>query len=117
MQITIDTKKDDREEIKKVISLLSTLVENQKYSRTSSNIFESSGNSLDIAGSKSSPETENEPAQPNSQPVSGNAFSNMFGNSGTENEVKKDKEEDKITFPDPEKKEKEGDDIGEIQVY
>ncbi|MBW2993493.1 hypothetical protein KY317_02880 [Candidatus Woesearchaeota archaeon] len=58
MQITIDTKKDSPEEIKKAIHLLSVLVQGKTHS---TNIFENDSPSI-------KPEAE-----------SGNAFANIFG--------------------------------------
>ncbi len=61
MQITIDTKKDSPEEIKKAIELLSVLAQGKARH---SNIFE---------------DDSTPPPQPD--PISGgNAFANMFGN-------------------------------------
>ncbi len=73
MKITIDTKEDSKEEIRKAISMLSALVEGSAvYTNTgiekqrSSNIFS------DEPSSMSSPE-------PSSPAPSQNAFANMFG--------------------------------------
>ncbi len=79
MKITIDTKEDSSEDIRKIISLLSTLVE--RSSSQSRNIFEDSGNSLslsepdDVSINNSSDE-----------PGSGNAFANMFGDNDPDDE-------------------------------
>ena len=76
MQITIDTKKDSPEDIKKAIHLLSVLVQGKIHS---TNIFEDS-----------SPTTEPEPQ-------SGNAFANIFGSDKPIVELEKEpeKEEEK----------------------
>ncbi|MBD3355486.1 hypothetical protein GF361_05935 [Candidatus Woesearchaeota archaeon] len=93
MKITIDTKEDSSEDIRKIISLLSTLVE--RSSSKSRNIFEDSGNSLnlsepdDVSLDDSSDESEQ-----------GNAFANMFGDNDSNDdktpilEPSKEKEED-----------------------
>ena len=76
MQITIDTKKDSPEDIKKAIHLLSVLVQGKTHS---TNIFEDS-----------SPVIE-----PESGP--GNAFANIFGSDKPVVELEKqaEKEEEK----------------------
>ena len=61
MKITIDTKEDSSEDIRKVIALLSKMIEDSPTS--SSNIFEDSGS--EDSGSES---------------AGANAFANMFGN-------------------------------------
>ena len=68
MKITIDTKEDSPEDIRKTVAFLSSLADGAKEHH--SNIFEDSGSSLDLPGadSESSPE-----------PAGGNAFANMFG--------------------------------------
>ncbi len=75
MQITIDTKKDSAEEIKKAIHLLSVLVQGK---HTSTNIFEND-----------SPAIEPEPQ-------TGNAFANIFGSDKPmiEPEKQEEKEEE-----------------------
>ena len=68
MKISIDTKEDSPEEIRKTINLLKSLIgENEKIYTNTGNIFDSPSSSLE-----SSPESEPEP-----QPT--NAFANMFG--------------------------------------
>jgi hypothetical protein len=93
MRITIDTRVDSAEDIRKAIAFLSSLSD-RSYSRIekSSNIFDDSSPSLGSAP---------EPSQP-----AANAFSNMFGSSEmsapADNETKssyletpQEKEEDK----------------------
>ena len=69
MKITIDTKEDSTTDIRKVIALLSKLIEDS--SEHHSNIFEDSSPGLDMAEPSTS-----EPAEP----ATSNAFANMFGN-------------------------------------
>ena len=64
MQITIDTQKDSKEDIRKAVAFLSSLAEGIKEHH--SNIFEDSSPTL----GESSPES-----------AGGNAFANMFGDS------------------------------------
>jgi len=66
MQITIDTKKDSPEEIKKAIQLLSVLVQGKARH---SNIFEDDS---------STPPPQPDPIGGSGD--SGNAFANLFGN-------------------------------------
>lgn len=65
MKITIDTREDSPEDMRKVIALLSTLIEGRE--KQHSNIFEDSAS----------------PSLESSEPSIGNAFANMFG-SGSE---------------------------------
>ncbi len=84
MKITIDTKEDSHEEIKKVISLLSHLIESGSVE-----------SKADIFG-------DNDPGEPSSdEQPSGNAFTNLFGSSDEtsasqvqENDSEEKKEED-----------------------
>ena len=76
MKITIDTKEDSHEEIKKVISMLSALVGEKSFT-----------NSRDIFSDSSSPTSSSE---------STNAFANMFGGDSSSNpttitEIKEEK--------------------------
>ncbi|MEE9525152.1 MAG: hypothetical protein V3V78_00915 [Candidatus Woesearchaeota archaeon] len=63
MKITIDTKDDSHEDIRKVIALLSKMIDESPMS--SSNIFGESNSSSDEE----------------SEPATTNAFANMFGSS------------------------------------
>ncbi|MBW2966785.1 hypothetical protein KY342_06810 [Candidatus Woesearchaeota archaeon] len=84
MKITIDTKEDSATDIRKVIALLSKLIEDS--SEHHSNIFEDSNPGL-------------EPN--NSEPNSGNAFANMFGdNPIIAEEKKEDNGEEKKDMPE-----------------
>jgi hypothetical protein len=71
MKLTIDTKEDTHDEIRKAIRMLSTIVGDEHVYTNSppkapvANIFESSSNTVE-------PSTSSEPAQ-------GNIFGNMFG--------------------------------------
>jgi hypothetical protein len=78
MKITIDTKEDSAEEIRKAIHLLSALVQGRAKS---SNIFEDE-----------SPGLKSEPAQ--------NAFANMFGSDTPLQEPSPDKQEEKKDAPE-----------------
>jgi len=82
MKITIDTKEDSSAEIRKVITLLSKLIEGS--SERHSNIFEDSSPSLE--------------AESNS---GGNAFANMFGGGSpsVSEDDDKDEEEEKEETP------------------
>jgi len=71
MKLTIDTKEDSHEEIKKAIKMLATIVGDEKVYTNSApkaavaNIFDTSGSMT----------TETAPAEP----VPGSVFGNMFG--------------------------------------
>ncbi len=73
MKLTIDTKEDSHEEIKKAIRMLSTIVGDEHVYTNSppkapvSNIFDSSSNTVTPAPSSSEP--------------SGSVFGNIFGDS------------------------------------
>ena len=77
MKITIDTKEDSAADIRKVIALLSRMIEDSGHS---SNIFED--DSSPSLGSSSS------------ESAGGNAFANMFGDNPTLAEEKKEEKED-----------------------
>ena len=84
MKITIDTKEDSATDIRKVIALLSKLIEDS--SEHHSNIFEDSSPGL---GSS------------NPEPGSGNAFANMFGdNPPVAEEKEENNEEEKEDMPE-----------------
>jgi hypothetical protein len=70
MKISIDTKEDSHDDIRKVIKMLQHLVGEDSYSnyKPSRNIFEDSSPSLPVAEQSSSPT---------------NAFSSMFGSDET----------------------------------
>ena len=102
MKLTIDTKEDSHDEIRKAIRMLSTIV-GDEHAYTNSpkkehhaNIFESSSSSLE----SSAPEPAvSEPAQ--------NAFASMFGAAPSEPSE---------TSVEEEKKEEPGDDAPQIIV-
>lgn len=72
MKITIDTKEDSREEIKKVISMLSALVGGSSPVYTNSPPKAAVANIFDSPGSMTAPGASSEPA-------SGSVFGNIFG--------------------------------------
>ncbi len=75
MKISIDTKEDSPEEIRKAIMMLNSLLHEKETYSNSGNIFESSSSSSrDIFGNAQ---------QPSSSDNSGNIFGNMFGESST----------------------------------
>ena len=76
MKITIDTKEDSHEDIRKVIRMLNHLVGNDHYTN-SSGIFDSSSDSAAEAVSDSA-----------------NAFSNMFNSESTQTTEEKPKEKE-----------------------
>jgi hypothetical protein len=90
MKLTIDTKEDSHDEIRKAIRMLSTIVgdehvyTNSPHKQRTANIFESGSNTVTPA--------------PSSSEASGSVFGNIFGDSSpaaTENsEEKKDKEKE-----------------------
>jgi len=101
MQITIDTQKDSKEDIRKAIALLSSLADGT--GERHSNIFESSDPSVDLPGSESSSEGSN-------------AFVDMFGESSTS--TKETPEETPILPVNTEETESvEDDDSPEIVQY
>lgn len=67
MKITIDTKEDSAADIRKVIALLSKMIEDSSESR---DIFADSSPGLGTSEA--------------SEPSSGNAFANMFGSSSSD---------------------------------
>ena len=95
MKITIDTKEDSHEDIRKIVALLSTLIEGKQENR---NIFESSGSNL----GNTSEETSEQPQT--------NAFANMFGNS-------EEKKDDYVELSDKEKEADEPEESAEIMTY
>ena len=82
MKITIDTKEDSHEDIRKIIALLSRMIESEQPR----NIFESSGNVLPGMNQESS-------SEPTSSEQT-NAFANMFGDN-TPTKSEETSEEDK----------------------
>jgi len=95
MKITINTKEDSNEDIRKVISLLSTLVKHRTESQKTSNIFENPGSSLNIT------EPESDQISSVDGPEKENAFANMFGDNNNET-VKNIKEEEDKSEEKPE---------------
>lgn len=100
MKLTIDTKADSKDEIKKAIRLLSAIVGGREGIYTNkpekpavANIFESSSNTLDQNSQEKEP--------------SGNPFAAMFGGSATET-TEDNYDEDK---------EEEPDETPQIQLY
>ena len=87
MKITIDTKHDSKEEIKKIIGLLNHLVDSEPVYSNSSSEF---SNPFDIPNSS---EKKEEPT---------NAFASMFGENSTPTETteepKDEEEKDKVSI-------------------
>ena len=81
MKITIDTKEDSHEEIRKVIKMLQHLVGEQSYTNQP-NIFEDASS----LGTGSSDEESNSAPE-------GNAFTNMFGSAEADKPKEEPKEE------------------------
>jgi len=99
MKITIDTKEDSHEEIKRAIKMLSSLV--GEHAVTNANIFDDDSPSLS--------ESDDEPSQPT------NAFANMFGSSEESSSVKEDESEE--TTETEEVSEADDDDIPPVMEY
>lgn len=72
MKISIDTKEDSVEEIKKAIRMLYSLVQEREVHTNQRNIFEQPG-------------SMQEPTTPTSSEPSGNVFGNLFGGSPSSN--------------------------------
>ncbi|MBW2978304.1 hypothetical protein KY331_05655 [Candidatus Woesearchaeota archaeon] len=88
MKITVDTKEDSHEDIRRVVALLSSLV--SKGIEKQKNIFEDSSPGLDVFDQKSP--SQEEPSQATESDV-GNAFTNLFGDdSSSKSEEKKEEE-------------------------
>ena len=86
MKITIDTKEDTPTDIRKVIALLSKMIDGSEHH---SNIFEDSSPGLGSSETSSS------------ESAGGNAFVNMFGDNAVLTEEKtEDKEEEKEEIPE-----------------
>jgi len=77
MKITIDTKEDSHEEIKKIIRMLSSLV-GHETSTNQGNIFENSDSSL---------------GSPDTSPTTGQNMFNMFDSSPSQSESESSEEE------------------------
>jgi len=80
MKITVDTKEDSPDDIRKVVALLSAIVSRSSYRNVDKhkNIFEDSSPGLDILDQRSP--TQQEASQPTESEV-GNAFTSLFGSS------------------------------------
>ena len=91
MKITVDTKEDSPEDIRKVIALLSSLA-NKNITRQK-NIFEESSPGLDPLDQRTP--TQQETSQPAESDI-GNAFTSLFGDSGSENKPEEKKEKSEI---------------------
>lgn len=97
VKITVDTKEDSHEEIKKVIKMLTALVDDRPYSNQG-NIFE------DASPSIGESETPSEPT--------GSVFGNIFG------EIPKPEDEDtSISSTETATSEEEKDDIPPVMEY
>ncbi|MBW2983822.1 nucleoporin [Candidatus Woesearchaeota archaeon] len=77
MKISIDTREDSIEEIKKAIRMLYSLVQEREVHTNQRNIFEQSGSmqqpSTNVFGNSEQTPSSSEPA--------GNVFGNLFGDS------------------------------------
>ena len=100
MRITIDTKEDSPEDIRKAIELLHSLANKSGYTPKSRNIFEDSS-SFGL-GSSSEPSVSSSPSpSPSSAPSSG--FFNMFGDSSPST-LSSPSTTQTLLVPEPEKK-------------
>jgi len=93
MKITIDTKEDSPEDIRKVVALLSSFV--SKGVEKHRNIFEDSSPGLDVFDQRSP--IQEKASQATESDVS-NAFTSLFGDSGSENKPKKKEEIEIIPY-------------------
>ena len=89
MKITIDTKEDSHEEIRKVIGMLQNLVGQQKIYSNQKNIFEDSDRDI----------LEDNKQQSSEQP-SGNVFGNLFGENNQQEQPEQPSEEEKEETPE-----------------
>ena len=107
MKITIDTKEDSHEEIKKVIRLLTHLIgDHHEEIHSNKNIFDDSP-TLDLPTSESSPELpSNEPTQ-----QQGNVFGNLFETPSSQQAT------EEPTQPEIQETEEETKDIPEVIPY
>ena len=95
VKITVDTKEDSHEEIKKIITMLSALVEGQSYTNQG-NIFDD--------------------APPSNSEPSGGIFGNVFDNpTPVEKEPEEEKELESTATPSTDEEEK--DDIPPVMEY
>ena len=85
MKISIDTREDSPEEIRKAIRMLQSLVHDREVYTNSRNIFEDSGSFA-------------QPSQPASeaQPSAGNVFGNLFGDTPQSSQQEETKEKEEI---------------------
>ena len=102
MKISVDTKEDSPEEIKKVIKMLQHLVGERSYSNQS-NIFSDDAPNNNIFSDDNASNNLSDEDSPSDQPT--NAFSAMFGDnspspsteeSSTEEETEEETEEKKL---------------------
>lgn len=87
MKLTIDTKEDSHEEIKKAIKMLSTIV-GDEHVYTNSAPKAAVANIFDNSGSMTTPDAP-------SEPVSGSVFGNIFGEPSSAAETTEPSEEKK----------------------
>jgi hypothetical protein len=97
MKISIDTKEDSTEEIRKAIKMLYSLVQERQVHTNQRNIFDNPGSmqqSDNILGSS-------EPTTQSSDEPSGNVFGNLFGDSSSSSteETKEPEEETPEIIP------------------
>ncbi|MBW2981034.1 hypothetical protein KY360_06480 [Candidatus Woesearchaeota archaeon] len=89
MKISIDTREDSPEEIRKAIRMLQSLVHDKEVYTNSGNIFED-------------PESMTQPSQPESEASqpSGNVFGNLFGDSQQSQQPEETEEQEKKETPE-----------------
>ena len=95
MKISIDTKEDSPDDIRKVVALLSSLVSKSVYKTVEKNrnIFEDSSPGLDILDQKT--QIQEETTQPTESDV-GNAFTSLFGSSDNTPETKPEEKKKRV---------------------
>lgn len=100
MKITIDTREDSPEEIRKAIRMLSSLVHERDVHSNSGNIFDKPGPMPEQPSRNifESPEPTVTPATSSSEP-SGNVFGNLFGDT-SQQETPEIKPIEKDEIPD-----------------
>ena len=88
MKITIDTSVDSKEDIRKVVALLSSLI--VRGVEKHRNIFEESSPGLNVLDQRSP--TQQEASQATDSDI-GNAFTSLFGSESKPGEKKEEKED------------------------
>ena len=96
MKISIDTKEDSVEEIKKAIRMLYSLVQEREIHTNQRNIFEQPGSMQEPTNILEG----NEPTTPTSSEPSGGVFGNLFGESSQQSTPEETKEPEKEESPE-----------------